>query len=164
MAKTIWKYELPSDGRTIKIYEHIVEVLHIDAQGGVPMLWAIVDLDRKRDGYTEIVAWGTGWPLDEIYCETDYWGSCEDGYGYIWHYFAVSRFPDYCVADKKTVLGVINDTCRRVFHGRFKDGYVVCIDLYISLDQAVCDECTASLLFDYERALDVKPRELCFFV
>jgi hypothetical protein len=40
------------------------------------------------------VAWGTGWPLDEIYYETDYWGTCEDGYGYVWHYFAATRFSD----------------------------------------------------------------------
>ena len=66
-----------------------MEVLHIAAQDGVPTLWAIVDPDRPRDGYTEIVAWGTGWPLpDDVYQECDYWGTCEDGYGYVWHYFA----------------------------------------------------------------------------
>lgn len=94
MSKTIWKYQLPRDGQTIEIHERIVKVLHIAAQDGVPTLWAIVDPDRPRDGYTEIVAWGTGWPLDEIYYETDYWGTCEDGYGYVWHYFAATRFTD----------------------------------------------------------------------
>ena len=94
MSKTIWKYQLPRDGQTIEIHEHIVEVLHIAAQDGVPTLWAIVDPDRPRDEYTEVVAWGTGWPLDEIYYETDYWGTCEDGYGYVWHYFAATRFSD----------------------------------------------------------------------
>jgi hypothetical protein len=72
-----------------------VEVLHIAAQDGVPTLWAIVDPQRPRDGYTEVVAWGTGWPLpDDVYQECDYWGSCEDGYGYIWHYFAAARYPE----------------------------------------------------------------------
>ena len=95
MSKTIWKYRLPRDGQTIEIHEYIVEVLHIAAQDGVPTLWAIVDPDRPRDGYTEIVAWGTGWPLpDDVYQECDYWGTCEDGYGYVWHYFAEARFPD----------------------------------------------------------------------
>ena len=95
MAKTIWKYRLPRDGASIEIYEYIVEVLNIAAQDGIPTLWAIVDPDRPRDGYTEVVAWGTGWPLpDDVYQETDYWGSCEDGCGYIWHYFAATRFPD----------------------------------------------------------------------
>ena len=103
MSKTIWKYQLPRDGQTIEIHEYIVEVLHIAAQDGVPTLWAIVDPQRPRDGYTEVVAWGTGWPLpDDVYAECDYWGTCEDGYGYIWHYFAAARFPDYCVADKVT--------------------------------------------------------------
>lgn len=95
MAKTIWKYTLPRDGQTIEIHERIVKVLHIAAQDGVPTLWAIVDPDRPREGYTEIVAWGTGWPLPEdVYLECDYWGTCEDGCGYIWHYFAATRFPD----------------------------------------------------------------------
>ena len=94
MSKTIWKYQLPRDGQTIEIHDRIVEILHIAAQDGVPTLWAIVDPDRPRDGYTEVVAWGTGWPLDEIYYETDYWGTCEDGCGYVWHYFAATRFTD----------------------------------------------------------------------
>ena len=102
MAKTIWKYTLPRDGQIIEIHERIVKVLHIAAQDGVPTLWAIVDPDRPRDGYTEVVAWGTGWPLDEIYYETDYWGTCEDGCGYVWHYFAAARFSDHWYADKAT--------------------------------------------------------------
>ena len=58
-------------------------------------MWAIVDPDRPRDGYTEVVAWGTGWPLPEdVYLECDYWGTCEDGCGFVWHYFAAARFPD----------------------------------------------------------------------
>ena len=66
-------------------------------------MWAIVDPDRPRDGYTEVVAWGTGWPLpDDVYQECDYWGTCGDVYGYIWHYFAATRYPDYLVADKIT--------------------------------------------------------------
>ena len=95
MSKTIWKYKLPRDGETIEIHEPIIKVLHIAAQNGVPTLWAIVDPDLPRDGYTEVVAWGTGWPLpDDVYQECDYWGTCEDGYGYVWHYFADARFPD----------------------------------------------------------------------
>ena len=95
MSKTIWKYKLPRDGQTIEIHEYIVEVLHIAAQDGVPTLWAIVDPEHPREGYTEIVAWGTGWPLpDDVYQECEYWGTCGDAYGYIWHYFAEARFPD----------------------------------------------------------------------
>lgn len=95
MSKTIWKYALPRDGQIIEIHEHIVKILNIATQDGVPTLWAIVDPDRPRDGYTEVVAWGTGWPLpDDVYAECDYWGTCGDAYGYIWHYFAAARFSD----------------------------------------------------------------------
>lgn len=95
MSKTIWKYTLPRDGQTIKIHEYIVKVLHIAAQDGVPTLWVIVDPDKLINGYTEVVAWGTGWPLpDDIYNECYYWGTCKDGYGYVWHYFAAARFVD----------------------------------------------------------------------
>ena len=95
MSKTIWKYQLPRDGETIKIHEYIVEILHIAEQDGVPTLWAVVDPDYLRDGYTEVVAWGTGWPLpDDVYQETDYWGTCGDGCGYVWHYFAATRLSD----------------------------------------------------------------------
>jgi hypothetical protein len=31
VSKTIWKYNLPRDGETIEIHQHIVEVLHIGA-------------------------------------------------------------------------------------------------------------------------------------
>ena len=103
MSKTIWKYKLPRDGETIAIYDHIIKVLHIAVQNGVPTLWAIVDPDLPRDGYTEVVAWGTGWLFpDDVYQECKYWGTCEDGYGYIWHYFAAARFPDCYAADKAT--------------------------------------------------------------
>lgn len=88
-----------------------MEVLHIAAQNGVPTLWAIVDPDRPRDGYTEIVAWGTGWPLpDDVYQETDYWGTCEDGYGYVWHYFAAARFSDRAY-ERNDVYKVSDTTC-----------------------------------------------------
>ena len=110
MAKTIWKYRLPRDGATIQIHEYIVEVLHIAAQDGIPTLWAIVDPDRPRDGYTEVVAWGTGWPLpDDVYQECEYWGTCEDGYGYVWHYLAAARFPDRETWDYESLTAYPND-------------------------------------------------------
>lgn len=101
MSKTIWKYTLPRDGETIEIHEYIVEVLHIGAQDGIPTLWAIVDPDRPKDDYIEVVAWGTGWPLPEgVFQEWNYWGTCGDGCGYIWHYFAARRFTDLWYVDK----------------------------------------------------------------
>lgn len=111
MSKTIWKYQLPRDGATIKIHEHIVEILHIAAQDGVPTLWVIVDPDHPRDEYTEIVAWGTGWPLPEdVWQECDHWGTCEDGYGDVWHYFAATRFTDR-IEESNDVYRVSDTTC-----------------------------------------------------
>lgn len=96
--RTIYKYKLPRDGQTITITEYILEVLHIGTQDGWPTLWAVVDTDKVQE--TEIVAWGTGWPLpDDVYYETDYWGTAEDGYGYVWHYFAATRSSDLQTED-----------------------------------------------------------------
>lgn len=107
MAKTIYKYKLPRDGQSIIIKEYIVEVLHIDTQDGWPTLWAIVNTDYSQE--TEVVAWGTGWPLpDDVYCSTDYWGSAIDGNGYVWHYFAALRSSDR-VYGSNDIYGV-NDT------------------------------------------------------
>lgn len=113
MSKTIYKYRLPRDGQTITIAEYILKVLHIGTQDGWPTLWAVVDTDKVQE--TEVVAWGTGWPLpDDVYYETDYWGTAEDGAGYVWHYFAATRSSDRWtedatlkyvnVADKVTAL------------------------------------------------------------
>lgn len=88
MSKTIWKYKLPRDGQVIYINEKIIEVLHIDCQDGYPTAWIIVDPEATCYP-TSVIAWGTGWDLpDDVYFNCDYWGTCEDGSGYIWHYFA----------------------------------------------------------------------------
>lgn len=104
--RTIYKYKLPRDGQSIMIEEYILEVLHIGTQDGWPMLWAVVDTDKYQE--TEVVAWGTGWPLpDDVYYETDYWGTAEDGAGYIWHYFAATRSSDRWVLDQTKLY--VND-------------------------------------------------------
>ena len=88
MSKTIWKYTLPRDGQVIYINEKIIEVLHIDCQDGYPTAWIVVDPEATCYP-TSVVAWGTGWDLpDDVYFNSDYWGTCEDGAGYVWHYFA----------------------------------------------------------------------------
>ncbi len=93
--KTIWKYKLPVNGKKIKINELIVRPLHIGAQGGAPTLWALVDVSHHSLGPTEIIAWGTGWDVpEELERNYDYWGTCEDEHGLIWHYFAATRYPE----------------------------------------------------------------------
>ena len=86
----IYKYRLPRDGQVVKIDDYVIEWLHVGTQDGVPTAWAVVDVDMPKGKRTwQVVAWGTGWELpDEVWIDCDYIGTCEDDYGYVWHYFA----------------------------------------------------------------------------
>lgn len=86
----IYKYRLPRDGQVIKVDDYVIEWLHVGTQDGVPTAWAVVDVDMPKGKRTwQVVAWGTGWELpDEVWIDCDYIGTCEDCYGYVWHYFA----------------------------------------------------------------------------
>lgn len=89
----IYKYRLPRDGQVVTINDHVIDWLHVGLQDGMPTAWGVVDLDdaQKRGVKRswDIVAWGTGWDLpDEVWIDCDYIGTCEDNYGYVWHYFA----------------------------------------------------------------------------
>lgn len=86
----IYKYRLPRDGQVIKVDDYVIEWLHVGIQDGAPTAWAVVDVDMPKGKRTwQVVAWGTGWELpDEVWIDCDYIGTCEDDYGYVWHYFA----------------------------------------------------------------------------
>ena len=86
----IYKYRLPRDGQVVKVDDYVIEWLHVGVQDGVPTAWAVVDVDMPKGKRTwQVVAWGTGWELpDEVWTDCDYIGTCEDDYGYVWHYFA----------------------------------------------------------------------------
>ena len=86
----IYKYRLPRDGQVIKVDDYVIEWLYVGIQDGVPTAWAVVDVDMPKGKRTwQVVAWGTGWELpDEVWIDCDYIGTCEDDYGYVWHYFA----------------------------------------------------------------------------
>ena len=89
----IYKYRLPRDGGVVTIDDHVIEWLHVGTQDGVPTAWGVVDMDNSLGRQWEIVAWGTGWELpDEVWMDCEYIGTCEDAYGYVWHYFA--RYSD----------------------------------------------------------------------
>ena len=90
----IYKYRLPRDGQVIKVDDYVIEWLAVANQDGVPTAWAVVDVDMPKGKRTwQVVAWGTGWELpDEVWIDCDYIGTCEDDYGYVWHYFA--QFAD----------------------------------------------------------------------
>lgn len=89
----IYKYRLPRDGEVVTINDHVIDWLHVGLQDDLPTAWGVVDLDdaqqRGIKRSWDIVAWGTGWDLpDEVWMDCDYIGTCEDSYGYVWHYFA----------------------------------------------------------------------------
>jgi hypothetical protein len=88
----IYKYRLPRDGQVVKVDDYVIEWLHVGIQDEIPTAWAVVDVDMpKGQRVSQIVAWGTGWELpDEVWMDCEYIGTCEDRYGYVWHYFADS--------------------------------------------------------------------------
>lgn len=89
--KKIYKYKLPRDGQSITVDDYVLEWLRPGVQDGWPHIWAVVDTERSGMT-TEIVAWGTGWPLpDDVYYGTEYLGTVEDGAGFVWHYFAEEK-------------------------------------------------------------------------
>lgn len=58
------------------------------SQVGWPTVWYEVS-DEEPHKQIEIVAIGTGWPMDnEVLKDMEYIGSVIDGGGYVWHYYA----------------------------------------------------------------------------
>ena len=85
--RKIYKYELPVNGKIIIIQQCIIKVLNIQEQNGKPTMWAIVDPDNEMIEPLEIIAIGTGWELPEGL--GDYFGTAQDEYGFVWHYFSL---------------------------------------------------------------------------
>lgn len=103
----IYKYRLPRDGEVVTINDHVIDWLHVGLQDDLPTAWGVVDLDgnsRHAKRSWDIVAWGTGWDLpDEVWLDCDYIGTCEDRYGYVWHYFARMNVVFDDVREEETI-------------------------------------------------------------
>lgn len=102
----IFKYELPHNGYTITIPHEVHEFLDIQTQDGVPMLWAIVDLEQQAENPIEIIAIGTGWELPSGVDK--YLGTAQDEFGFVWHYFVLSvqEMMAYKVDCEKTLAAL----------------------------------------------------------
>lgn len=87
MQKKIFKYELPVNGGIIKIPNAVVQFLEVQEQNGIPMIWAIVDLDIEDVEPIEIIAIGTGWEVPSTVDK--YLGTAQDEFGFVWHYFTI---------------------------------------------------------------------------
>ena len=100
----IYKYRLPRDGEVVTINDHVIDWLHVGLQDDLPTAWGVVDLDGNAKRSWDIVAWGTGWDLpDEVWLDCDYIGTCEDRYGYVWHYFARMNVVFDDVREEETI-------------------------------------------------------------
>ncbi len=83
----IYKYNLPVNGNVITINDGIIEILDLQLQDGVPVMWAMVNPEAKVVEPIEIIAIGTGWTIPIGVDE--YLGTVQDEYGFVWHYFTV---------------------------------------------------------------------------
>lgn len=88
--KTIYKYNLGVEGNITEIKDWLVEILNIKAQNGWPVLWAIVDTEKKAEEPIQIYCHGTGWPLPDKYGK--HIGTAIDDSGYVWHYFMEDKY------------------------------------------------------------------------
>ena len=82
--RVIHKYELPYDGQVLVIDDPVEQILDVQNQNGVPVVWVIVNTELKKEP-TALIAIGTGWELPSDIKE--YVGTVQDEYGYVWHYF-----------------------------------------------------------------------------
>ena len=80
----IYKSRLPRDGEVVTINDHVIDWLHVGLQDDLPTAWGVVDFDDAQERGIK-----RSWDLpDEVWLDCDYIGTCEDRYGYVWHYFA----------------------------------------------------------------------------
>ena len=81
--KVIYKYPIHENGATVTA--PIEQILDIQYQDGVPVMWAIVDHDRFV--YTKVTVYilPTGVPFEEN--PGTYFRTLQDGYGFVWHFF-----------------------------------------------------------------------------
>lgn len=81
--RVIYKYSIFESGT--KITAPIDEILDIQYQDGIAVMWAIVDDERFVPTEITVTALPTGLPFGEnpgIYFKT-----LQDMFGYVWHFF-----------------------------------------------------------------------------
>lgn len=80
--RTIFKFKPPCI-----ISEYFIEsFLSVQYQDGEPVVWAIVDTERKPENSIVIYEIGTGWNCFEA-TKSKYIGTLQTENGYVWHYF-----------------------------------------------------------------------------
>ena len=88
----IYKNELGTDGALTTIKGKIRKILTTQFQpGSGPCVWYEVD-DDVKEIEIQIIAIGTGWDLPKNIKYWDYIGTVQDGFGFVWHYYATPFF------------------------------------------------------------------------
>lgn len=84
----IYKNELGTDGAITTIKGKIKKILTAQFQPGAgPCVWYEID-DDVKEIEVNIIAIGTGWDLPKEIKFWDYIGTVQDGFGFVWHYYA----------------------------------------------------------------------------
>ena len=94
----IYKEKLGTDGELTVIKGKVKNILTTQFQPGIgPCVWYEVDDDLKEIEI-QIIAIGTGWDLPKNIKYWDYIGTVQDGFGFVWHYYA-TPFSNNTIAD-----------------------------------------------------------------
>lgn len=64
MTKQIWKFPIPIDDEVVVSMPEKAVILSVQAQNDTPCIWAIVDVDAKRENRTFSIV-GTGHSMKE---------------------------------------------------------------------------------------------------
>lgn len=80
--KTIWKFPLDvtTEDQVVKMPLG-AKIVHVEMQGMLPCIWAIVDEQVDFSVDRTFIVCGTGWGVSPFW---NYVGTCLDG-SYVWH-------------------------------------------------------------------------------
>lgn len=62
--RRVYKYPIETRDQQILIIPGLIQVLHLDVQGGRPCIWCMVDPDKAAKGY-KVIIHGTGHDADD---------------------------------------------------------------------------------------------------
>ena len=84
--KTIYKFPIRNIIEILPENITIEEILTIQYQNDIPVLWAKVDTSKRATKTVTIYQTGTGWELDNR-IPIKYINTLQDEEGYVWHFF-----------------------------------------------------------------------------
>lgn len=84
--KTIYKFPIRNIIEILPENITIEEILTVQYQNDIPVLWAKVDTSKRATKTIAIYQIGTGWELDNR-VPIKYINTLQDKEGYVWHFF-----------------------------------------------------------------------------